>query len=166
MAKERNTVEGKIITKPIKKVVIKKPRPSQKNEISETKTNDKVEITPTVKPEIVKKPRKVVVKKPKPIVVKPDIPKKLTKKQLEKQIENEKIDNTVPQQAPKKSENFMVEATPSTKRSEDKYISISEKANIDERKIISDKIHKNEIVFSHYCINNDLGYHYYRILTK
>lgn len=164
MAKENKKVEEKIITKPIKKVVIKKPRPSQKTEPPKIEKNV-VEEKPK---EVVKPPRKQVVKKPTPIVQKPIkvVEKKLTKKQIEKQIENEKLDVSVPQQIPKKTENFMVESTTNTKRSDDKYISVCETAKIDERRLISERITKNEIVFSHYAINNEIGYYYYRVLIK
>lgn len=191
--------EVKVPEKKARKVVVKKPRPSEvkppepqvnediatpkpsptkartrKTAIPEEpvvapKTRAKANIGPKVEdaPKVVQ--RKPITKKPKPVVIKPEKPapvKKLTKKQIEKQIEQEKVDATVPQQAPKKTENFMFESTPSTKRSDDKYLSIKENANADERKLMSDKVHKNEVAFSHYAIDNEHGVHYYRVLTK
>lgn len=175
--------EVKIPEKKARKVVIKKPRPSGVKppepivneaiatpEPSPSKTRTRktaIPEEPVVAPKVVQ--RKPITKRPKPVIVKPEKPapvKKLTKKQIEKQIEQEKVDASVPQQAPKKTENFMFESTPSTKRSDDKYLSIKENANADERKLMSDKVHKNEVAFSHYAIDNELGVHYYRVLTK
>jgi hypothetical protein len=188
--------EVKVPEKKARKVIVKKSRPSevksQVNEVITTpepsttktrtrktaipeepmvapKTRAKAEPRPTV--EVVAKSvqRKPITKKPKPVIVKIEKPapeKKLTKKQIEKQIEQEKIDASVPQQAPKKTEKLMVESTPSTRRSDDKYLSIKENANIDERKLMTDRIQKNEVVFSHYAIDNEYGTHYYRVLTK
>lgn len=191
--------EVKVPEKKTRKVVVKKPRPSEvkppepvvneaiatpepsptkartrKTAIPEEpvvapKTRAKANIGPKVEdaPKVVQ--RKPITKRSKPVVVKPPKPapvKKLTKKQIEKQIEQEKVDASVPQQAPKKTENFMFDSIPSTKRSDDKYLSIKENAKADERKLMTDKIHKNEIVFSHYAIDNDQGVHYYRVLTK
>lgn len=191
--------EVKVPEKKARKVVIKKPRPSEAkppepivNEVIATpepsptkartrktaipekpvvapKTRAKADIGPKVEVPEKKVQRKPIAKRPKPVIVKPEKPapvKKLTKKQIEKQIEQEKVDASVPQQAPKKTENFMFESTPSTKRSDDKYLSIKENANADERKLMSDKVHKNEVAFSHYAIDNELGVHYYRVLTK
>lgn len=191
--------EVKVPEKKARKVVVKKPRPSEVkppepvvNEVivtpepSPKKTRErktaipeepvvarkgraKAEIRVDVEVPAKKLPRKPIEKKPKPVIVKVEKPapvKKLTKKQIEKQIEQEKVDVSVPQQAPKKTEKFMVESTPSTKRSEDKYVSIKENANMDERKIMADKVQKNEVAFSHYAIDNEHGVHYYRILIK
>lgn len=192
-------VEVKIPEKKARKVVIKKPRPSEVkppepvvNEVIATpepspkKTRErktpiptepvvarkgKAKAEPRVDVEVPAKklPRKPIEKKPKPVIVKVEKPapvKKLTKKQIEKQIEQEKVDISVPQQAPKKTEKFMVESTPSTKRSDDKYLSIKENAKIDERKLMSDRVQKNEVTFSHYAIDNEQGVHYYRVLIK
>jgi hypothetical protein len=192
-------VEVKVPEKKARKVVIKKPRPSevkpqepQVNEVITTpessptkvrtrktvipeepvvvpKTRAKADIEPKVEVVVKSVQRKPITKRPKPVIVKPEKPapeKKLTKKQIEKQIEQEKIDASVPQQTPKKIEKFMVESTPSTKRSDDKYLSIKENANIDERKLMTDRIQKNEVVFSHYAIDNEHGVHYYRVLIK
>ena len=178
--------EVKVPEKKVRKLVIKKGRPSEvKPVINENST--KPEPTPTKvrarKSEISEQPvvvpkveivpknvqRKLITKKPKIVIVKPEKQapvKKLTKKQIEKQIEDEKVDISVPQVIPKKNTDFMVESLTKVKRSEDKYVSLAENAKQEERKLIIDKIQKNEIVFSHYAIDNDISYHYYRILTK
>jgi hypothetical protein len=194
MTKKKEIVEEKII-KPERKVVIKKQRPILKKEepvieiepiieepiilpvkktrvkkvipiveepkVSVKKSSEKKVIVETKKPV-----KKVVVKKASPIIVKPIPIKKPTKKQIEKQIENEKIDTSVPQVVPKKNVGYMTESISKVKRSEDKYISLAENAKIEERKIMSDKVQRNEVVFSHYAIDNDIAYHYYRVLTK
>lgn len=183
--------------KKARKIVVKKPRPSEKIQEPEPVVNEiivepeprpkakrarkspippepvvtrkgKAKAEPRVDVEVPEKKlsRKPIEKKPKPVIVKPVPEKKLTKKQIEKQIEQEKVDVNVPQQTPKKTEKFMVESTPSTKRSEDKYLSLKEDAKIDERKLMTDKIQKNEVIFSHYAIDNELGVHYYRVLIK
>lgn len=191
MAKERKKVEP-IIEEPIP--VVKKrlerklyirPIPKIKDipieeeiiipeiiiELPKTRKKTPLKKEPII--EVIKsKPKKTIVKKevPKGRVVKTlekVIPiKKLTKKQIEKQNEQEKEDLSVPQVLPKKNEPMIVESIPKVKRSEDKYISVAENAKMDERKIIADKVFKNELVFSHYSIDNDIGYHYYRVLTK
>lgn len=188
--------EVKVPEKKARKLVIKKARPSEvkpvinenstkpeptptkvrarKSEISEEpvvvpKTRAKTDSKPKV--EVVTKSvqRKPITKKPRPVIVKPVKPapvKKLTKKQIEKQIEQEKVDNSVPQVVPKKTIDFMVESTTKVKRSEDKYVSLAENAKQEERKLMTEKLQKNEVVFSHYAIDNDIAYHYYRVLTK
>jgi hypothetical protein len=52
------------------------------------------------------------------------------------------------------------------RRSEDKYIRIVMGAKPEERKEITDKLAKGEIVFGYYGIDGDDGYHYYRIIKK
>lgn len=48
----------------------------------------------------------------------------------------------------------------------DKYIRICEDANSDERRLITDKLSRGEIVFGYYAIDNDKSYHYYLIIKK
>ncbi len=181
MAKERKKVETKeVIPEPPKRVERKpyvRPEPKSREPIVvepikeepkpkvKPKPKKKEEVPVKVEPVVVK-PIKKVVKKPNPRP-EPVAPiKKLTKKQLEKKIESEKEDTSVPQLPPKKLESILVPSTPKVKRSEDKYLSIAENAKYDERKLMTDKLTRNEVVFSHYAIDNDIGYHYYRILTK
>ena len=129
----------------------------------------RVRKAPEPKPEPVKEVKPIVKKAPKPVVKKVEVVapvKKLTKKQIEKQIEQEKVDVSVPQVAPKRSDNFIMDSTPSTKRSEDKYLRIATNAPMDERKLMSDKVAKNEVSLSHYAIDGELGFHYYLVIKK
>jgi len=53
-----------------------------------------------------------------------------------------------------------------SKPNSDKYIRICEDASSDERRLITDKLGRGDIVFGYYAIDNDKGYHYYLILKK
>lgn len=53
-----------------------------------------------------------------------------------------------------------------SKPSLDKYVRICEDANSDERRLITDKLGRGDIVFGYYAIDNDKGYHYYLITKK
>jgi hypothetical protein len=185
MAKERKKVETKeVVPEPPKRaerkpyvppapkvrepVVVPEPEPVKEEPKPKPKPKPKKKEEEPVKvePVVVKPVKKAVVKKPSPRP-EPVAPiKKLTKKQLEKKIESEKEDTSVPQLPPKKLESILVPSTPKLKRSEDKYLSIAENAKYDERKLMTDKLIRNEVVFSHYAIDNEIGYHYYRVLTK
>jgi hypothetical protein len=182
MAKERKKVETKeVVPEPPKRVERKpyaRPEPKPREHIIEpTPEPEPIKEKPKAKPKkkeepvkvepvVVKPIKKAVVKNPSPKVEVVAPAKKLTKKQIEKQIESEKLDTSVPQLPPKKIESILVPSTPKVKRSEDKYLSIAENAKYDERKLMTDKLSRNEVVFSHYAIDNEIGFHYYRVLTK
>jgi len=167
VATKRTKKDGQIsykISKPILDENITTPEPSSKK----TRTKKVVEPKPKIEVPAKTNTRKQVIKKPKPTIVKAEKPapvKKLTPKQIEKQIEREKEDTSVPQVIPKKTGSIMVEST-TPRRSDDKYLSLKENALMEERRLMAEKVHKNEVVFSHYAIDNELGVHYYRILTK
>lgn len=179
MAEERKRVAPKTLPKPeprTRERVIPIEEPIIEPKIQEdeslkperkTRTRKKVIEEPKVEPVTKVKP---IPKAPRKTVLKPEPPKapvkKLTKKQIEKQIEQEKVDVSVPQVAPKKTENFIMDSIPSTKRSEDKYIRIATNAPMDERKVIADKVTKNEVSLSHYAIDGELGFHYYLVIKK
>lgn len=189
MAKERKRVEPKVVEQPKPRVKERiapneAPKPEPRKRIQIEPIEEVISIIeeepikpepkkrvrkPIAKPEPVKEVKPIVKKAPKPVVKKVEVVvpvKKLTKKQIEKQIEQEKVDVSVPQVAPKRSDNFIMDSTPSTKRSEDKYLRIATNAPMDERKIMSDKVAKNEVSLSHYAIDGELGFHYYLVIKK
>lgn len=102
------------------------------------------------------------------------IPEVKVRKRAEKEI--------VPEIAPKKrteaekpkplinedgvSNEFLTSTETKPKRSEDKYVRIAMGCKPEERKEITDKVNKGELVFGYYAIDNEIGYHYYRIVKK
>lgn len=135
----------------------------------EPKKRRKKPIEPIKVEPIKAKVRPIIKTAPKKIVKKVEViapVKKLTPKQIEKQIEREKADTSVPQVAPKKNDNFIMDSTPSIKRSEDKYLRVASNATMEERKLMADKVNKNEVSLSHYAIDGELGFHYYLVIKK
>lgn len=52
------------------------------------------------------------------------------------------------------------------KPSTDKYVRYCEDTNQEEKKIFADKVHKGELAYGYYAIDNDKGYHYFLIIKK
>ena len=60
-----------------------------------------------------------------------------------------------------------VKREPTSKKiSSDKYVRYCEDTNQEEKKIFADKVHKGELSYGYYAIDNDKGYHYFLIIKK
>jgi hypothetical protein len=126
-----------------KRVIKKKTSSKQTAAARRTKkTATKVKKTPTKK-KTAKTATKTAVKK-KRTVVKGKNPTKVT---------------TMAQAASKPK-------TKRQKKEEDKYIRVSENANIKRFAEMGERVQRGEVKWSHYAIDGNVGYHHYRVLKK
>lgn len=65
-----------------------------------------------------------------------------------------------------KDDILVTPSTPKTKKSDDKYIRIASDAPMEERRLISERVLKNELQFGYYAVDGDSFYHYYLVIKK
>ncbi len=87
--------------------------------------------------------------------------KKIIKKTISKAKPKKRIE------APnKKKVKPKIEKEPKKRKvkADDKYIRVSSKAKIEELRLISERVQRNEIKWAYYAADGDKGYHYYIVL--
>jgi len=89
-------------------------------------------------------------------VIKKTVSKPKPKKRIEapnKKKKSPKIEKVV--EKPKKRKDKV----------EDKYVRVSTKAQIEELRLISERVQKGELKWAYYAADGDKGYHYYIVLN-